>query len=203
MQYLEIHEDWFLKFGSQDDIDKNICNTCFVLENGVSKLNKILDAYVEARNIDKTFEKSVRIGIFDSDDKQAKYRCDTENKIFAFLIEPSDISTELLYCDDEIKTIYEGKRLYIGDEFDSRTKKLIKNKSISLGGDNNILNKAGKRVIIDSDVYDENSVNLALSKEKFAQLIFNKEIEVSHDSLINFQHIFTKINEFIKYNHRL
>lgn len=198
-QFLEIEEKWFLKFGSKNDILSNLCDTSFEFENSVSKLNKILDSYLEARKIDHNSSKPIRIGIFDSDDKQAKSIIDKENKVYSFLIQPSDISTEFLFSEEELKYSVDSKRLYIGEEFDLKTKKLITNTKISLGGDNNNLNKAGRKVIIDSDVYDENSENKALSKEKFAQNIYDKRIQISESSFGNFKHIFEKILELIKY----
>ena len=151
-EFMEINENWFLKFGSKDDVLNNICDTYFEFENSVSKLNKLLDSYIEARNIDNSAANPIRIGIFDSDEKQAKSIIDKENKIYSFLIEPNEISTEFLYSENEVKSFVDGKRLYIGNEFNSKTKRLINNPQINLGGDNSILNKAGKKVIIDSDV---------------------------------------------------
>ena len=65
-----------------------------------------------------------------------------------------------------------------------------------MGGDNSILNKACKNVIIDCDVYDEEGNNIALSKEKFAQEIYYDRIKISENSLNNFKIIFDKILEF-------
>ncbi|MBK6283656.1 MAG: hypothetical protein IPF54_14300 [Draconibacterium sp.] len=166
-------------------------------ENNVSKLNKLLDSYIEARTIDNNLSKSVRIGIFDSDDSKAKARFDNENKIYSFLIQPNDISTEFLYSENEIKSQIDGKRLFIGTEFNEKTKRLKENSFINLGGDNNNLNKAGRNVIVDSDVYNEEGINLALTKEKFAQQIYYKEIIISDESLCNFRHIFSKISGYI------
>jgi hypothetical protein len=195
-QFMEIQEKWFLKFGSKDDVTNKTCDTTFEFENSVSKLNKLLDSYIEARTIDKSIVPPIRIGIFDSDEKQAKSIIDKENKVYSFLIEPNEISTEFLYSEDEIKSSVDGKRLYIGNEFNSKTKRLINNSTINLGGDNSILNKAGKNVIIDCDVYDEEGNNIALSKEKFAQEIYYDRIKISENSLNNFKIIFDKILEF-------
>ena len=197
-QFEEIEEKWFLRFGSQDDITNDICETNFDFENSVSKLNKLLDSFYESRRIDSNIVKSIRIGIFDSDNSQAKIVTDNENEIYSFEIQPKNISTELLFSDTEIKSIIDGKRLYIGNEFNDKSKRLTENSSFNLGGDNNNLNKAGKNVIIDSDVYNDKGINVALTKEKFAQQIYNGNIKISEESWEKFRHVFDKILEYIR-----
>jgi hypothetical protein len=88
--------------------------------------------------------------------------------------------------------------LYIGTEFDSRTKKQISNPSINLGGNNNTLNKAGKDVIIDENVYDQNSQNIALRKEEYAKNIFMRKLPISDQSWENFRPTFNKLSKLIE-----
>ena len=192
-EFKDIQEKWFLKFGSKNDVENKTCDASFEFENNVSKLNKIFDSYFEARTIDKNGLKPVRIGIFDSDDRQAKNRNDVENNLFSFLLEPDGISTEFLYSELELQSMVAGKRLYIGSEFNPQSKRLVKDPNINLGGDNNNLNKAGKHVIIDCDVYNTSGENIALSKEKFAQEVYNRQINISLESLSNFRKVFDKI----------
>lgn len=196
-QFKAIEEKWFLKFGSNEDLLKNNCDTSFVFESSVSKLNKLTDSFIEARNIDSNISKAIRICIYDSDDKQAKPVSDKKNKVYSFLIKPNDISTEFLYSNSEIQTTINDRRLYIGTEFYTKTKKLINNLSVNLGGDNSVLNKAGKNIIIDSDVYDETGSNISLTKEMFAQQVYNGYIIISDESYSNFKFIFERILEHI------
>lgn len=197
-EYLNIKEEWFLKFGSLNDIKKSHCNTSFELENSVSKLNSILESFIDSRNIEKKQIKWPRIGIFDSDDKKVRNIYDVENKVFSLIIEPDNISTELLFSENEIKTEIEERRLYLGTEFDFKTGQLLADRNIIIGNDNNTRNKSGKNVIIDSNVYNSEGENIALSKEDFSTKIYNNEIKISEKSWENFRHIFIKISEFIK-----
>lgn len=196
-QFKNIKEDWFLRYGSGEDISQENCGTNFELLNSVSNLNKILESFINSRNVDSLETKSTIIGIFDSDDSKAKVFNDSVNKVRSFLIEPDKISTELLYSETEIKTPINKRRLYIGSEFDPKSKQLTSNRLINLGGDNNTLNKAGKNVIIDSGVYNQSGENIALTKELFAQNIFNNKIKVDEKSWERFEHIFERISELI------
>lgn len=196
-KFKNIKEDWFLRFGSGEDISQENCGTNFELLNSVSNLNKILESFINSRNVDSLETKSTVIGIFDSDDSKAKVFNDSVNKVHSFLIEPDEISTELLYSETEIKTPINKRRLYIGSEFDPKSKQLKSNRLINLGGDNNTLNKAGKNVIIDSGVFDQTGSNVALTKELFAQNIFNNKIKVDEKSWERFEHIFERISEYL------
>jgi hypothetical protein len=59
------------------------------------------------------------------------------------------------------------------------------------------MKKAGKIVIIDCDVFDNNGNNIACSKDEFAQAIYNDEITISSDSWNKFKHIFEKISSIL------
>jgi len=196
-EYTNIKESWFLKFGTDDDVRNNKCGTNFKLENSVSNLNKILDSFIETRNIETLNSNPIRVGIFDSDHSDAKTRNDLKNKVYSFLIEPKYISSELLFSDSELKTLISGRRLYFGNEFDEKTGQLIEDRSITLGNANETRNKAGKNKIIDSSVFNSNGVNIALSKEEFAISIFFNEISINSDSWNKFRHIFNKIDQIV------
>jgi ABC-type multidrug transport system ATPase subunit len=199
-EFLDIKEEFFYRFGSDKDKEQKICGCNKIDDLSDSKLRSYLNSLMESRKIDANHNQ-IRIGIFDSDNKEIRIVNDKENKVFSFKIEPIDISTEFLFDDSEIKTDFHGKRLYIGDEFDQRTKKHSCDLSLSLGGSSSNTNKAGKRTIIESDVYNSSNENIALSKEKFAQAVFNGEVEISKKSWENFRHIFEKIKTFLDQNH--
>jgi hypothetical protein len=101
-----------------------------------------------------------------------------------------------LFKDEEIKTIINGKRLFIGDEFDSRSKR-HKTENYNLGGESSNINKAGKRTIIETDVYNNKIENVAISKEKFAQEIYNEKIEICEESWNNFVQVFDFITSIL------
>jgi len=192
-QFEEIEENYFYRFGSEQDLKNNICGTSEIHELSDSKLKNYLSSLVDARKIDG-IGNQIRIGIFDSDTNIPLVN-DPEKNVYSFKIHPNGISTELLFKDEEIKTEVNGKRLFIGDEFNAKTKIHIDNPLFSLGGDNT--NKAGRRTIIESDVYNRESQNVALPKEKFAQAIYEEKISISEDSWNNFKHIFENISTIL------
>lgn len=198
-EFQEIKDSYFLKFGSQIDIEENVCGCNCYYEGSSSQLIGLLESMVKSRKI-RGGENYTIIGIFDSDDRKVKCINDSQNKVFSFMIEPENISTEFLFSKDDLKKSDCFKRLYIGTEFDQKTKKLISNPKISLGGNSNNINKAGKNVIIDSDVFDLNGKNIAKSKENFASKIYRSKILISDISWENFRFIFNKILILLK-NH--
>jgi AAA domain, putative AbiEii toxin, Type IV TA system len=195
-EFMEIKEDFFYKFGSEKDVEQKICGTRDVAELSDSQLKAYLESLVKARGIDAR-NAQVRIGIFDSDNPKIQVVWDKEKKVFSFKIEPNDISTEFLFRDDEIKAKVDGRRLYIGCEFHPKSQKNIEDPTISLGDSNSVTNKAGERKIIESGVYDGNHENIALTKENFAQAVFNGKIKISEESWERFRHIFEKIQNLI------
>lgn len=195
-RYLDISTEYFFHYGSIEEIENSICNTKHILDFGDSKLKTYLHSLVEARKIGEK-NKNIRIGIFDSDNNALQVINDREKNVFSFKIEPENISTEFLFKEAEITTELRGKRLFIGDEFEKRSKIHKINSDLTLGGDNSNLNKADKKVIIESDVYNRERENLAHPKEFFARAIYNNEISISDESWENFAHIFEKINSLI------
>lgn len=201
-EFKNIKEEYFLKYWSQKDVDCNICWTDTFLEMCDTELKKFLENLSHTRQKDKNINKSLRIWIFDSDNDKIKEIENKENNIYWFLIEPKGISTEFLFSEDEIKTEIEiewkKKRLFIWDEFDKTTKKLMNKTAINVWWlENWNLNKCWKKVIIENDVFDKSSENIALSKNEFSKNIFNWKISVSDESWEKFKPIFEKIENVI------
>lgn len=194
-EFKKIKESWFLKYGSEQDEINSICGTTMFLNCSVPELNKILDSFIHLNKFSDGKSKGVRIGIFDSDDSNAKLVNDSDSKTYSIIIQPNNISVELLYNQEEITTDFNGKRLFLGTEFEQRTKRHKNQNELNLGGTNNSLNKAGKNKIIDSDVYDSSGENIALTKENFAQKIYSEEVKISGESWEKFRHIFNRIQE--------
>jgi AAA15 family ATPase/GTPase len=193
-EFEDIKEEFFYRFGSEQDLKESVCGCEAVINMGHSELTKYLSGLREARKID--INHKIRIGIFDSDTKITIVN-DEGKRIFSFMIEPSGISTEFLFTDDEIKTDINGMRLYIGDEFCRKSKIHSNDSSLNIGGDSTNINKAGQRVIVDSGVYNRDRINVALSKENFAKAIFNGDISISEASWEKFRDIFGKIQAYI------
>ena len=191
-EFTEIIENYFYRFGSENDFNKKICGTSEINELSDSKLKNHLSSLVEVRNIGSN-NLQIRIGIFDSDTNTQLVNVEQKN-VYSFKIEPDGISTEFLFTDHEIKTYIDGRRLFIGEEFDSKTKRHLLDSTLNIGGDNSNTNKAGKRVIIESGVYNNSAENIALSKENFAQEILSGKINISDESWEKFRHIFSNIS---------
>lgn len=192
-EFLNIRPEYFYRFGSQHDVSNAICETNIFADMGESLLNNFLSSEINRRTVDAYRRKNIRIGIFDSD-TNIKPNSKSEYGIFSFKITPENISTEFLFTDIDIKKEIDNERLFIGNEFNERT---LRHKSAKLNLGINSSKKAGKYVIIDTDVFDENDLNKSLSKEKFAQAIFNNVIQISEESWENFRHIFENILYFL------
>lgn len=192
--FLEISSDYFYRYGTENDVKEKICETTEINELSDTKLIVYLEALTKTGNIDGNNSK-VRIGIFDSDNSKITVINEKDKNIFSFKIKGDNISTEFLFSEIEIKTKIGDYRLFIGDEFHKDSKIHLTDSSLSIGGENQNLNKAGKRTIIESSIYNRDSVNVALPKEKFAQAVFNGDIKISDESWENFRHIFENISK--------
>lgn len=192
-EYLDIKPEYFYRFGTQDDVDNAICGTNIFAEMGESQLNNFLSSEINSRTADANRRRKIRIGIFDSD-TDIKPKSKLEYGVHSFKITPDNISTEFLFVDEDIKSELEGERLFVGLEFDQRTTR-HNSENLFLGAGST--KRAGKKEIIDLDVFDVNGENQALSKEKFAQAIFTSRIEISEESWKNFRHIFENILSFL------
>ncbi|MCG8763514.1 ATP-binding protein [Tenacibaculum finnmarkense] len=192
-EFKNIEENFFYKYGSQSDVDNETCGTKIYADLGEDQLNKFLANEIALRTGDVLRRKKVWIGIFDSD-TAIKIKSKPEYGVHSFKIEPDGISTEFLFNDNEIKTEIKEQRLFIGDEFDIRsTRHVTLNLNLGAGSQK----KAGKRVIIDCDVYNQDIENKAISKEGFSQAIYNHEIEIENESWEKFRHIFTLIDSLL------
>lgn len=194
-EFTEINEDYFYRYGSKDDVENNVCGTNIVADLGDVELNNYLTAEIRNRNGKPDLRKNIMIGIFDSDNEKLMPKNKNEFGIYSFKISPDGISTEFLFDEEKYKTKIKGLRLFNGLEFEERSALNIA-ESVYLG--KLISKKSGINVIIDTDVYDFAGENKALSKEKFAQAIFNGEIEITPENWEKFRHIFENIANIIK-----
>lgn len=197
-EFLKIKEEFFLKYGSKQDVEKKICGCSIELEyNNTQLLNYLKNLVEQRKKIDNTSKNQIRIGIFDSDDKNIKFLSEPSLGVYGIILNQPDISTEFLFSNDEIKTeSIDGKRLFIGTEFNVKTGRCLSNKNLSLG-DNSVLNKAGKNTIIEHSVYNDNEENMALSKSKFSELVYKEDIVISEESWANFRELFEQISDII------
>ena len=171
--------------------------------------NNLSDSKLETllNNLSKVPNSNKIIGIFDSDSNLGlKYENikDFGNNVFGCCIKDTQgyncgISVELLYKREDITTSDKnGRRLYLTDEFKEKSHQLKTNSSITCT--NKTLVDATKRnivKIIDSDVFDSEENSLALSKNQFAEYIYNNEDEFTKISVDGFKDIFSILEQII------
>jgi DNA replication protein DnaC len=112
----------------------------------------------------------------------------------------TEICIEHFFTDAEIKTEIDGKRLYLSNEFDENSGKLIADRTISLGNKGKIKNCCGETnyIIIDREVFDTNLDNVALSKFRFADYVRNSDLQSGKFEFIYFRLIFNIINSIVE-----
>lgn len=193
-EFENVLEEYFLRFGTQNDVDHGVCDTdCFV-EMGDGTLKKYLEGLIASRKVETSASKKLRVGIFDSDKGGETPNNDLLN-IRSFKIQPDGISIEFLYSPDELETAISRRKLYIGKEFSEETLRHNSDATLSLG--KNSRNDAGKNKIIDDDVFDASGSNIALPKAEFANYAYNGELEISEESFDRFRHIFEELSVYI------
>jgi RNA-directed DNA polymerase len=106
-----------------------------------------------------------------------------------------DISIEFYYSNGEIMTISENnRRLYLSSEFSPRTTRHGENRSL-ICTDPKIKNT--RAVIIDGQVFDQNEVNVALTKDEFATLILEGRGEFGNFDFGEFGRIFQIFRDIV------
>lgn len=164
---------------------------------GDDKLEKLL------KNLSIMPNAKLIIGIFDNDSSTGKkYEAveDKGNNVFAVSIKDVQgydcgISIELLYAEKDLKKYDENKRrIYLSDEFTEKSGRLKTDSKIICT--NKTLKDAKNKKsikIVDHDVYDENDVSIALSKEDFAKNIINRIPPFNDIDISGFENIFSSI----------
>ncbi len=183
-------------------------------ENQKTQGNKAL--FKKCEIFSEKYQSCPMIFIFDRDNKEILKKVTDKNgdykiwgnNVFSFAIPiPShrngyeNICIELYYTDDEIKTKdLNGRRLFFTYEFNESSGKLKQDPTIHIANKGKLKRFAekSKTKVVDSEVYDLNDKNIALSKMGFAQYVFSDE-ELFHDFKFNeFKNIFAIIENIIK-----
>ncbi len=107
-------------------------------------------------------------------------------------IDTPEISIEFYYKDEEIQRPDDmGRRLYLSSEFNSKSGKHLDYQLI-----NTDRHKIGKTIkIIDVDVFDEHSNNIALSKNAFAKNVYDSAKNFHDFDFSEFAKIFDMVQE--------
>jgi len=162
-------------------------------------------------NASKVHNERKIIGIFDRDEGYGKKYSnidfhDFKNNVYAISIpQPSHrtyhegICVEFLYEDSDLKRVNsDGRRLFTSDEFneDGRLKSDL---TIGLRSNNKVKNKTAKEKadIIDSDVIRLNGETLALTKNDFANAIYQRNDNFTNLQLKHFEKLLSVIESII------
>lgn len=104
-----------------------------------------------------------------------------------------EICIEYMYTDNELGlATVEGRKLFFSNEFNTVSGKLRSNPLVSVGNKHNL---GKKSKIIDQEVYNENDVNIALSKADFAECIYTRTPPFDSISFLPFKQFFDIIQE--------
>lgn len=170
---------------------------------------------------------SLRIFVFDADNEKinkehaGKRYAKMGNNVYSFVLPIPDhrkdtplISIENLFTDEEIKTEYNGRRLFMAKEFDKSGKNLVNPRIMTLE------TKQTSNHIIDHKVYDvgdasvdlkdlyeysKQASSIALSKNDFAECVLYRRSGFEKFDFSSFDEVFKIIEEIYwdYYNCRL
>jgi DNA polymerase III delta prime subunit len=139
------------------------------------------------------------------DDPALGYRA-WGNKVYSLAIpvpghrqHETAISIEFYYSDDELRTLdRNGRRLYLSSEFDPASGRHRTEPQLSIGNKHRLSGKGVPVRIVDSDVYDEQSRNRALSKADFAANIAADVEPFDHFGVDSFQLILIAVELIVE-----
>lgn len=210
--------DYFKSIGEYSELDISFLENDGQIEVGNNTLQRI-------RNYNAIFPNNkLRIFIFDPDVKEINEEhkdCEGgykfwENNVYSFTLPIPEfrkdtplISIENYFSDEDIKTQdRQGRRLYLVGEFDKTTgrHKTLKNviTLASLSGDSNHIIDNKVYYVEDLSITKENVYkyeqkrNIALSKNDFAENIFNKNEKFANINFNNFRLIFDCVERIFK-----
>lgn len=156
------------------------------------------------------------IFIFDRDNEDTVRRVMQEgqmykvwgNNVFSFAIptpahrdEKSGICIELYYTDNELRSVDSaGRRLFLSNEFNPTSRRHLVQPNLNLGSKAKLPIKGNndRVLIIDTDVFDETSQNVALSKADFADKVSNGDGMFGQFNFEPFRSIATVIKAIIE-----
>ncbi|MFN6525611.1 reverse transcriptase domain-containing protein [Nostoc sp. ChiSLP03a] len=184
------------KIDFKDDLDPQ--------KQGSSDLQQMCNQYC------KTKQSQPIIAIFDRDEPGIIKNVHNEtvgfkhwgNGVYSFALpiprhrkNDSSICIELYYQDKEIqRQDADGRRLFLNNEFNSRSGRHIE-QNLHCNDKNKFQSKELK--IIDNDIFNEKHENVALSKNQFAENIFNKKESFNDFDFGAFEDVFLIIEKIV------
>ena len=109
-----------------------------------------------------------------------------------------EICIELYYNDEEIQTADEnGRRIYLNCEFHPQSGR---HKTLNLNTTDKSKLKNKQLKLLDNSVFDENNSNVALSKNNFADYIFQDKLGFNDFGFEAFEEVFIIIEKIVKHH---
>lgn len=195
---------WFQRKGDFSDLDLHFESG--ERQGGDSKCLKVLEGLSEAN----TPQSVPLVFMFDRDNPSVLAKVEGEGgsfkkwapMLFSFAIPlPSnrmttpEISIEFYYSDKEIKTVSENnRRLYLSSEFNPLTTRHRKEPAL-ICPDPKIRSRSP--VIVDAQVYDQDEVNVAMSKDNFATCILEEKDDFGSFDFTEFGRIFEILRDIV------
>jgi len=170
----------------------------------------------ELLKICRTYSRTPRarpnVCIFDRDNQSVLTKVSGEdgsykawgNNVFSFAIplpahrqDTPEISIEFYYKDSEIKRVdSHGRQLFLSSEFLENSGKHKENTELNCVIVNKI--RASRTSIIDDQVFNRDDVNVALTKNDFADYVLNQEDNFNDFDFSEFERIFNIILRIVK-----
>jgi RNA-directed DNA polymerase len=179
-------------------------------EMGDDKLLKKLETFAEKENLIPT------IFIFDRDNPETVSKVNDidkgfkewGNNIFSICLPPplhrldhECVCIELYFTDEELRTKdSKGRRIFFSSEFNETSGKYKDDPTIHYGKVGYLKGHTGinKSRIVDTDVYDSDSKNIALSKSDFAEYILKGEQPFDVFQFDAFENIFALLDNILE-----
>ena len=186
------------KLDFKEDLDEQ--------KQGSSELHNMCEQFCKERQIRPI------VAIFDRDEPRFVGKAhdetrgfkDWKNGVYSFAIpiprhrqDARDVCIELYYKDEEIKRKdKQNRRMFLSNEFNYTSGR---HSELDLNTDKNKI-KRDQLKIIDTDVFDKNNNNIALSKNSFADYVSQGLENFNDFDFEEFQEIFKVIDKIMKYH---
>jgi GTPase SAR1 family protein len=171
------------------------------------------------RNLAMVAQARPTIFIFDRDNPEIVSRVNESgkafkcwgNNVYSFAIPipvhrrpDAGVCIELYYTDDEIRTKdAAGRRLFLSTEFNPTSGRHLTDLDLSIGNKHKLSGSKDNIRIVDSEVYDTNHNNVALSKLEFANNVASAQDKFSEFNFTQFSQIFNILRDIVHETHQV
>jgi len=209
LKHLKSAFNWLVCNGSNYKFELNFEEALSSQKKGSSQLLEACKQFCKKQQTQPV------IAIFDRDEDkfikqvhdEARGFKDWGNGVYSFALpvpkhREEGICIELYYQDEEIqRKDKDGRRLFLSKEFNDKSGKHHDDLQLNTTELSKI--KSNQLKIIDDAVFNCDSINVALSKDKFADYIFNNTENFNDFKFEEFQEVFKVIENILKHHPEL